>query len=118
MIFDVLSFADNSMDQDGGYSKQQTGSLTTDGEGEFQTKRLLSGISKTTDLQPTCSRLDGQKHKVFCRRLINESRKCKVSLADSEATKKIHLALAGSIYYTLSRSPTEGFQRENIVRAD
>lgn len=49
-------FAENSMDQDGGYSKQQIGSLTTDGEGEFRTLHV-SGIFKT-DLQPTCSRLD------------------------------------------------------------
>lgn len=32
----TISFAENSMDQDGGYSKQQIGSLTTEGEGESQ----------------------------------------------------------------------------------
>lgn len=48
------------MDQDvyGGYSKQQIGSLETDGEGEFQTsfaieseKRFLNLKKKSTDLR-------------------------------------------------------------------
>jgi hypothetical protein len=35
IFFFIRLFAEDSMDQDGDYSKQQIGSLTTEGEGEF-----------------------------------------------------------------------------------
>lgn len=41
-----LSLAENSMDQDGGYNKQQIGSLTTDGEGELHKKKKPSQTSQ------------------------------------------------------------------------
>lgn len=68
IILSLFFFADNSMDQDvyGGYSKQQIGSLTTDGEGEFFVL-VVWNIRKElamVDLQPTCIPLaifDGHK---------------------------------------------------------
>jgi hypothetical protein len=52
------------MDQDGGYSKQQIGSLTTEGEGESSTvypNEHVWNIQKQLDL-----RVDGQTKKSSC----------------------------------------------------
>jgi hypothetical protein len=49
ILFSVYLLAEHSMDQDvyGGYSKQQLGSLTTDGEGESRVVHHgTSGISE------------------------------------------------------------------------
>lgn len=115
----IFVITENTMDQDdyGGYSKQQIGSLTTDGEGELRKHFCVSGnIPKKKRLTFNEHALhllsgDGHEKTLFPPRLklINQSRKCKVASRQRGKEKKSLGADWLYLPFTLSCSPTEGF---------
>lgn len=140
IIFVIFIFlvAEHSMDQDvyGGYSKQQIGSLTTDGEGEFSffahtnhtcleySERYKKKAAPLTFGQHrklfTCRDfVMDEKHDGFCLtfHLIN----VEGNMQRQTARKKIHSPLSTSEHYTLSashsrRSPTSRVFTWNRLR--
>lgn len=81
---------------------------------------FVSGISKkSADLQPTCIPLadfDGQTFFYVSRRLINESRKCKV--ASRQRSKKFTWRWLALFTIHAVALTHRGFLRENHIRAE